>query len=359
MNRFYYLVTFLFCISVVPYAGCNLGPFEPQDLNGRKIAFLSTQNSIRSNIFLMNEDGSDQTQITYVVVAYGIKFLAWSPDASRIVYSDNSGSTDGPVIYMINADGTGNKSIGSGVFYDANNEVSMAMNFEPSWSPDGSRIVYVKWVGGRTSNIYIMNADGSNETRITENSADKRTPSWSPDGKRIAYSSENDRGYDIYTIGTDGSNKIRLTYLEADYQNPYWSPDGSKILFRSLIRSLKGNLSEIYVMDSDGTNLTKLTDNNGFSQHPAWSPDGSQIVFSSNLSGDFEIYTINADGSNISNVSHNPGNDISPSWSPDGAQIVFSSTQDDVWLIHAIQSDGTNVRVLAQGWFPVWQPVLR
>lgn len=355
MKRFYYLVTFLFCISVVPYAGCDLGLFEPGDFSGRKIAFLSRQNSIRRNIFLMNEDGSGQTQITNVIAfAYGISFFSWSPDGSRIVYSGDTGPLDGPEIYMINADGTGIKRIGSSIIFGENDIVYGVINTYPSWSPDGSRIAFVKQ-GIRTSNIYIINADGSNETRITENSTDKRNPSWSPDGKKIAYSSKNDRGYDIYTIRTDGSNKIRLTYLEAYYQKPYWSPDGSKILFRSL----KDNLSEIYVMDSDGTNLTKLTDNNGFNWSPVWSPDGSRIVFSSNLSGDFEIYTINADGSKFRNVSHNPRNDGSPSWSPDGSQIVFSSTLGDVSLIYAINSDGTHVRVLAQGWSPVWQPVLR
>ena len=111
-----------------------------------------------------------------------------------------------------------------------------------------------------------------------QRSESKRNPSWSPDGSQIAFDSDRDGNWEIYVMDADGSNPTNLTNNAADDQRPAWSPDGSKIAFHS---NRDGNLDEIYVMDADGSNPIRLTNNTDNDHCPSWSPDGSKIAFRS------------------------------------------------------------------------------
>jgi len=117
----------------------------------------------------------------------------------------------------------------------------------------------VAFVSYRDGNyeIYSMNADGSNQTRLTNNTAGDTSPSWSPDGSRIAFQSIRDGNYEIYAMNADGYQQTRLTNNAALEAFPSWSPDGTKITFNT---SRDGN-NEIYVMSADGYQQTRLTSN--------------------------------------------------------------------------------------------------
>ncbi len=188
------------------------------------------------------------------------------------------------------------------------------------------------------SEIYIMDADGSNITRLTNNSTADSDPNWSHDGNKIAFVAARDGNSEIYVMNVDGSNPVNLTNNDAEDISPAWSPDGTKIAFVST----RGSKQDIYIMDADGSNQTKLTDDSHLDDSPDWSPDGTKIVFASNKDGDFEVYKMSSDGSNVAQLTYNPAKDFSPVWSPDGETIAFVSLRDQDAEVYTMLTDGTN-----------------
>ena len=241
-----------------------------------------------------------------------------------------------------------------------------ARDYAPSWSPDGKRIVFcsdrdghpLRIPGWFTSDIYVMDADGGNQRRLTNHPEDDKSPSWSPDGTRIAFQSyrDNDRNHniEIYVINVDGSNLQRLTNNLAADEAPAWSPDGEQIVFESAREGhfidLDENITdEIYVMDADGGNQRRLTENRNNDWDPVWSPDGTRIAFAADRKGDgakFDIYVMDADGGNQRKLTNNRIIDWSPSWSPDGERIAFVSTRDENSEIYVMDTDGGNLENL-------------
>src|SRR3989337_2066479 len=129
---------------------------------------------------------------------------------------------------------------------------------------------------------------------------------------------------EIYVMNADGTGQTRLTFNPASDINPSWSHDGTKIAFES---TRDGN-DQIYVMNADGTGQTNISNNLTNDGSPSWSPDGIKIVFVSTRDGNNEIYVMNADGTSQTRITTNPAQDVYPSWSPDGTKIVFVSDRD-------------------------------
>ncbi|HJX61829.1 MAG TPA: hypothetical protein VJ578_04595, partial [Dehalococcoidia bacterium] len=139
---------------------------------------------------------------------------------------------------------------------------------------------------------------------------------------KIAFHSYRDGNAEIYVMNADGSGQTRLTNEPATDNLPSWSPDGSRIAFSS---TRDGN-AEVYVMNADGSGQARLTNNPAYDNEAHWSPDGSKIAFSTDRDGNGEIYVMNADGSGQTNLTNDPAGDGSgPTWSPDGSQIAFGS----------------------------------
>ena len=131
---------------------------------------------------------------------------------SRIAFV--SGRDGNSEIYVMNADGTEQKNL-------TNNP---AWDWYPSWSADGNKIAFVSHNRGGNGGIYVMNADGSGQTRLTNNPASNDTPSWSPDGERIAVASDRDGNPEIYIMNADGTEQTRLINNPAWDDSPSWSP---------------------------------------------------------------------------------------------------------------------------------------
>jgi Tol biopolymer transport system component len=195
-----------------------------------------------------------------------------------------------------------------------------------SISPFTGKITY-----SYEGDVYVMNADGSEVARLTDDPAADFDPTWSPDGSRIAFRSHRDGNEEVYIMNADGSDQQNLSNAAGGDYSPAWSPDGRWIAFMSD----RGGNPNVWVIRPDGSELRQVTDLAGISEYPTWSPDSRRIAFHCtfgrvlpNGTGDFEICVVNADGAELTQLTDAPGESKLPAWSPDGAKIAFQSSRE-------------------------------
>ena len=276
--------------------------------------------------------GGDTASVSYDVVC---------APATRLAYASEFGG-----IYTIDSNGRNRVQLTAGPHQD------------PAWSPDGSRIAFTSY-GQGPGEIYVVNADGTNLTRLTHHAASDYQPAWSPDGKSIAFVSERDDNSEVYVVNVDGSNLVRLTNDSQPDLHPAWSPSGAEI---AISRGVPDR-AQIYAISTDGSaRIRQLTTEGGW--QPAWSPDGKRIAFTSRYCPGYPygcssaVFVKDEDSSPRMLVA---GED--PSWSPDGRHIAFIAFECDYYVtrcqpsgVRIARVDGTDVVDLASGAFtPSWR----
>ena len=330
------------------------GPLPPPTGLGRRVAVAAVALSLAAGglVLAVRAFSTDRRPQPAAPVGNGlIAFSRGGPEAG---------------LYVMNPDGTGVSRL-----------TTAEVDTDAAWSPQGSRIAFVRGFSDRNAGIWVVNADGSAPRRITDGGTlvdgSDIAPAWSPDGSRIAFAREGREegaetgSAEIYAVNSDGTDLVRLTDGPVMEYEPTWSPDGSRIAFEGYDLASGGlppSPVRLYVMNADGTGITEVGPENV--QGPAWSPDGSEIAYVDTESG--SIMAIRPDGSGqrrILDVAEAVGGvhlvyDVA--WSPDGTKLTFMGGPEATNThIYVVNRDGTGLAQLtdepAPDASPAWQPV--
>jgi TolB protein len=236
-----------------------------------------------------------------------------------------------------------------------------ASDTEPDISSDGRAVVFTSARAG-SNDIFVTDIDGLDAWNLTGDakiagtatSANDGWARWSPDGRRIAFHSSRDGNFEIYVMDADGSYPTRVTNHPGVDQYPDWSPDGHRIAFRRDLDIWVTDLRDL--TDGGADPAYRLTDAPPLNQMPAWSPNGQKIAFMSARAGYCAVFVMNADGTDQRNLTPKDAASSdaefcsrAPAWSQSGRQIYFTSfrreTQGDT-EIFVMDADGLNVRRL-------------
>lgn len=271
----------LFCLAAMVFGFVA----RPASAQSGKIAFESSKETSNGNIYVMNADGTNQTNLTPGAIV--ARHPSFSSDGSIAVYEGRSNSLE--ALILMNADGSGSRVLISGY----QNYRSPAMSF------DGTHVAFAVGTSGGQKDIYIINTDGTGIKQLTSTTDDDNTPSFSPDGKIIF--SRFGSTQSIFTINSDGTGETSLNVVGI---NPAYSFDGTRIVFDIY--------QNIWAMKADGTGLTQITFT-GSDYDPCFSPDGAYIAFSRYLPNNTRsVFVMKADGSEAHDVSP----EIRPMYNP-------------------------------------------
>ncbi len=244
--------------------------------------------------------------------------------------------------------------------FDWNNPVNLTnhdyWDFDPSFSPDGTKIVFHSNrppSPGNRGQIYVMNTDGSNPVAMTKTGRTNYNAAWSPDGTKISFSSERDGNTEVYLMNADGTEQVNLTnYPEGYDSGADWSPDGKYLAYFSGMKKPESEEwqppgspyrywnADIYIMNMETGKKTKLTHSDIDDIYPNWSNDGTKLAFVSSRDGNEEIYIINVDGSDERRVTFNDSQDKAPRWLPGDKHLSIGNASNDD------ESDRLNIQVV-------------
>jgi Tol biopolymer transport system component len=337
---------------------------------GDEIAFSSDRDG-QYDVFAVRVDGTGLRKIADT--GLDDYFPAWAPDGGSVAFFAARWPTVRQDLFVVGSDGTGLRRL---------TNTQRVVDEDPSWSPDGQRIVFQSDRDGNFE-IYSMGVDGSDIIRLTRQVRGDYWPSyWSPasasalaldapapadDDHAIAFVSTRSGRAQIYTMNPDGSDPVRLTNEPYDNYSPAWSPDGRRIAY---YLHLSWQSWALVVMNADGTGRRQITESAGCAtcaMGPHWSPDGTRIGFSVEPNPRptcemkaTELAVINADGAGCRRLTNNAANDLFYGWSPDGATILFVSNRDGLDQVYLMGEDGSSVRRLTDvgstNNMPAWSP---
>jgi|GEM_PF-1847700 len=324
---------------------------EPTQLSN-KLAYLSDRNG-NVNVYTTESNDTHALRINPNddALSYSVQ-PAWSPDGSQLAYAGDGGN-----VYVINATGSGNIINLTPLMGGSNSE--------PAWSPGGGRIIYNHASNyGFTSDLYVVGLDGQGFMNKTNSPDPEYNPIWSPDGTKLAYVSYAGGFYNIYVQDmVKGGSPQRLNISEGNFNQIAWSPDGSKIA------CVNTGTNQIFSMNVDGSGEQQLTTQrtNEHYAHPVWSPDGVRLAYQWGSAStieqitNWEIYVMNEDGSRQTQLTLNGASDRNPVWSPDGTQIAFESYRQGNWDIYIMDRAGVSQLAVTTNpgsdTNPVWQPL--
>jgi Tol biopolymer transport system component len=320
--------------------------------DGKEIAYWSWDiNTDSGDIWKMNSDGSGKVKLTTDGSFKGPPM--WSPRGDRIAYtSDLTGNIE---VYTMNADGSGNRQITTG------HPPEYFVETRVTWHPDGEKLYYqvctfpipkgtYTIIPGDVAfvEIFMVNVDTGEEVNLTPK-LHENVRSVSLDGEKLACISLRSNNYGLWVMNADGTDQTRLTFDNFGDRAPRFSPDNQKIVYWSIAYA---NQPDIWMINVDGTGKTRLTSSLYQDVYPSWSPDGKRIIFESDRAGNFDIWQIIVDEPIEVNMNYgtwaipggenkafltvklnNPNNKVEiqkialrPDWTPEENYIDYSET---------------------------------
>jgi len=339
-------------------------------LNPENIAFKDWE-SIGAKILIVTEVNiTEADKIVYQISVYDIKTekmifgKKYKGDSStrRLIAHKaademmiNFGETplfNSKIVFVSNKDG--NKEIYM-MDYDGFNKTRLTKNSYidvlPSISPDKRKIAYTSYRGGNPD-LYLQYIYEGRLKKVSSGGVNY-SGKWSFDGKHFIYTSSKANNAEIYLSDPEGDNSRRITYNSWVDSSPVISPENNQIA----LTSDRSGSPQIYIMDIDGTNIRRITFEGTYNDSPAWSPDGENLLFVSRIEGRFDIYTYNFRNQSYKKLT-DKGRNENPSWSPDGRHIVFSSTISGNPQIYIMDYRGLRLKRLTykgSNTMPFWQ----
>jgi len=253
--------------------------------DGTRLAFVAYDEKRTQQIFVMNTDGTGEKKLTDDVnKKWG---LSWGMDKMAYISYGKDGLEK---IFVINPDGTGNTQLILDNTRQGNFERYMVAWGAPSWSPDGSFLVYTSLDEKANPKIHIVNADGTGKRLVIDDSFKQWSPSFSPDAKSIVYVSfpETKNKEELFTVEISGIARKQLTFDEIKKNYPVWGPDGA-ILFVSY-ENVMSSGEKLFAINKDGTNKRLFINTDHKQRSPSFSRDGRKFAYAAiDVSGNIKI----------------------------------------------------------------------
>ena len=219
------------------------------------------------------------------------------------------------------------------------------INLSPSWSPDGSRILFTSFKDGRPK-LYEMDLASGRQSVLLAGAGLTNGGRFSPDGRLIAASREETKGNSEIVILDDRGDVLRtLSGHDGIDVSPTWSPDGSQVAFCSA----RGGVPQIYAVPASGGTARRVSSGGTYNTSPAWSPKGDKIAYTGRVGGRFQIFVAPAGGGEARQLTASAGDNTDPSWSPDGRYLLFSSTRTGAAQLYLMDAQGARQRQLIRG----------
>lgn len=270
-------------VRIMPRTLLSVEDAYPHVAQDGRVVFQSNRTG-DTHLFVVQRDGTGLRQLS--TGAGQDRTPKWSPDGRQVAFaSTRDGNED---VWITNADGSGARNVTRHPAGDSH----------PSWSPDGKQLVFCSTRGdGENDDIYVINVDGSGLQRLTDNGRNWNTfPSFSPDGSRILFrrllrqrtgegASVNS---EIIVMNRDGTKVVNLTNNAYFDGWPAWSPDAHRVAFSSN----RSDLFQIYVMNADGSNVTQVVESPDSDVRPQWLPEGTGLIFNREHGGNVRMMQV-------------------------------------------------------------------
>ena len=318
----------------------------------------------RSELVVIAPDGSGRRVLTRPQPLEFDDRPAWAPDSSFVAFVRGRAPTDARHVFVIGKDGSGLRRV-------TQRRSALPAHESASWLHDSRTVLFARQSSDLDDDLFVVDPGGAGARRLTDNTVRDGDPVWSPDGSRIAFvrtiesgpSGRRDQNQELFVMRADGSGVRRLTRYRHEDIAPTWSPDGSRIAFSRRVE--RTGLVAIYTIRPDGTGLRRVTlALPGFLSDPAWSPDGRRIAFTLDQgTAQIPLYLVNANGSRPRLVALIADMAQSPQWSPDGRFIAVTGLTGCggpcvIPAVYVVRPEGSGLRKLADniGGALAWSP---